>query len=298
VFADVDPRTYTLDPAAVRRALTAKTRAIMPVHLAGNPADTDALVAVAREAGVALIEDCAQAWGAEEQGRPVGLRGDLACFSFNDFKHLSCGDGGIVATDAEDLGPGLSKWGDKFYDRVGGGREPEELAPNYRMSEPQAAVAAAQMGRLREIAETRNRLGERLTAQIADLPGVRPPWVRPGNRHSYWFYFLRLETGRFAGGRDGFVAALRAQGVAAGAGYIPRPVYAYPVFRNHNFFGGHWPVRELGLTAMDYRDVRCPEAEAILADGVTMPINEAMTDAYIDKVAAAIRAVAGAERSG
>jgi perosamine synthetase len=292
VFADLDPHTYNLDPADVRRRLTPRTRAIMAVHLAGNPADMAALVALAREHKVALIEDCAQAWGARWQGQPVGLQGDLACFSFNEFKHVSCGDGGIVATNDAHLGAGLSKWGDKYYDRVAGGRDPEELAPNYRISEPQAAVAAAQLTKLVEITTDRVRVGRQLTAGLEGTPGLQLPAVRAGDTHSYWFYLFRLEAGRFKATRDEFAAALAAEGVACTPGYIPRPVYQYPVFQNHNFFGGRWPVRELGLTKMNYRAVTCPVAEAILREGVKLTVNEAMTEAYVTKVVSAIRQVA------
>lgn len=291
VFTDVDPHTYNLNPAEVRRHLTPRTRAVMAVHLAGNPCDLAALTALAREHKVALIEDCAQAWGARWQGRPVGLLGDLACYSFNEFKHLSCGDGGVVATNDAHLGPGLSKWGDKYYDRITGGRDPEELAPNYRISEPQAAVAAAQLTKLVEITADRVRVGAQLTAGLGGTPGLQLPAVRAGDTHSYWFYLLRLEVDRFKVTRDQFAAALAAEGVACTAGYIPRPVYQYPVFQNHNFFGGRWPARELGLTKMNYRAVSCPMAEAVLQDGVKLTVNEAMTEPYVAKVVSAIRQV-------
>jgi perosamine synthetase len=292
VFADLDPRTYNLDPADVRRRITAKTRAIMAVHLAGNPCDLAALRALALEYHLILIEDCAQAWGARYQGTPVGLVGDFGCYSFNDFKHIACGDGGVVATNSERFGPGLTKWGDKSYDRVAGTRSPEELAPNYRMSEPQSAVAAAQLTKLTDIVARRNHAGEFLTSLLAGTPGVLVPTVVPGNTHSYWFYMLRLELAHFSATRAEFAAALVAEGVAAGSGYIPTTVYQYPVFQNHNFFGGAWPVRDHGMTTMDYRIVSCPVAEAIIADCLTLRLNEAMSDAYLAKVARAFRAVA------
>lgn len=292
VFADIDARTYNLDVSAVRAAITPKTRAIMAVHLAGNPSDLTALSALAREHGLALIEDCAQSWGAQHRGTPVGLFGDLACYSFNDFKHVSCGDGGIVGTPHEKYGATLSRWGDKSYDRVHGTRDPADLAPNYRMSEPQAAVAAAQMTKLSALVAARNRLGVQLTTALADTPGILPPVTHAGDLHSYWFYFLRLDLARLTCTRDEFAAAARAEGVAASAGYLPQPVYRYQVFQNHNFFGGAWPVRDSGLTAMDYRTVSCPTAEAVLADGITLPINEAMTPAYIGKVALALTTLA------
>lgn len=291
VFADLDPRTYTLDPADVRKKITPKTRAIIAVHLAGNVCDLGALGAIAREHKLALIEDCAQSWGAQWQGRPVGTVGDLGCYSFNDFKHVSCGDGGMVGTNDETTGPGLARWGDKFYDRVSGGRDPLELAPNYRISEPQSAVAAAQLTKLAGIVARRNRVGERLTAGLAQAPGLLVPLVRKGDFHSYWFYLFRLELSRFKVSREQLVAGFVAEGVACSAGYIPRPVYQYPVFQNHNFFGGAWPVRDGGLTSMDYRKVSCPIAEAILNDCVVVRTNEAMSDAYTDKVARALTSV-------
>lgn len=296
VFADLDPRTYNMTPAAIRAAITPKTRAIMAVHLAGNACDMTAIMAIAQEHNLVVIEDCAQSWGSRHQGRPVGTIGDFGCYSFNDFKHVSCGDGGMVGTNRDDFGTGLSKWGDKCYDRVAGTRDPAELAPNYRMSEPQAAVAAAQLTKLESIVARRIRNGTRLTEQIAGTPGLLPPVTRPGDTHSYWFYLLRLDLAALKVGRAQFVADLRAQGVQAGEGYLPMPVYRYKVFQNHNFFGGTWPARDLGATTMDYTKVHCPVAAAILEDCTVLPLNEAMTDDYIDKVARAINTVAHAHR--
>lgn len=291
VFADVEPLSINLDPADVRRRLTARTRAIMPVHFFGTPCDMHALRAIAAERGLAVIEDCAQAWGARWQGQPVGTIGDLAAFSFNDFKHVSCGDGGVVVARSAQAGRELSRWGDKDYDRATGRRNPAELALNYRMSEPQAAVAAAQLTRLSAIVAARRRAGERLAAGLNSMPGVLLPEVRPGDEASYWFTFFRIEPDRFHVSRDAMVNELVAEGVPAEAGFIPCPVYRYDVFQNHNFFGGRWPVKDLGLTEMDYREVSCPTAETVLADAVRLTINEAMDDAYIDDVAHAIRTV-------
>ncbi len=293
VFADLDPQTYNLDPADVRRKVTAKTRAIMPVHFAGNPCDLGALGAIAREHKLSVIEDCAQAWGARWQGKPVGTIGDTACYSFNDFKHLSCGDGGMVASNDATLGPTLQRWGDKYYDRVSGNRNIEEFAPNYRMSEPQAAVAAAQMTRLPGIVELRHRAGELLTSLLQDVPGIRLPASAPGDTHSYWFYMMRLELERFRAPRAEIAAAMVAEGASVIAGYIPHTLYQYPVFQRHGFFGGSWPIRDAGMTAMDYRAVSCPVAEAMVGDCAFFRLNEAMGDSYIEKVARAIRTVAG-----
>lgn len=291
VFADVDGETINLDPADVRRRITPKTRAILPVHLAGCPCDMKALMEIAREFDLNVIEDCAQAWGAKSQGEIVGLQGDLACYSFNEFKHLSCGDGGIVGTNDAALGAGLSKWGDKHYDRVKGGRDPETLSPNYRITEPQSAVAYAQLGKHNALVEHRRELGRVLSAGLAEIPGVQFQPERPGDTHSYWFGVLRWDLPQFRVDRSTLVAALVAEGVACEEGYIPSPVYAYRVFQNHDFFAGGWPLKDAGLTTMDYREIRCPVAEAVLADCMTLVINEAVPVTYMHEVVAAFTKV-------
>ena len=292
VFADLEPHTYNVDPADVRRKITDKTRAIMAIHLAGNPCRMDELMAIAEEHGLAVIEDCAQTWGALSQGRPVGTIGTLGCYSFNDFKHVSCGDGGMVATNDEKIGPSLQKWGDKNYDRVSGTRMPNTLAPNYRISEPESAVAAAQMGKLKQICERSHEVGTRITRAIGDTPGVIAPEVVEGDWETYWFYMLRIDPDRLTVDRETFVAALKAEGLSANAGYIPAPVYKYPVFANHAFFGGRWPIQEFGLTDMDYTKVSCPVAEEILDTCLIIPVKEIMSDEYGDQCGRAIRRVA------
>jgi perosamine synthetase len=292
VFADLGPNTYNLDPEDVARRITPRTRAIIAVQLAGNPCDMHALKALADEHDLVLIEDCAQAWGARHRGEPIGTAGHIACFSLQDSKHVTCGDGGVVASGDERYGPLLQRFGDKGFDRLGTSGLFESFATNYRMSEPQAAVAAAQLTRLEGIAARRAHLGGLLTAGIADLPGIEPHAVRPDDRCTYWFYMLRLRPGAFRRDRAEFVKALVAEGVPASAGYIPVPLYGNPVFREHGFFAGRWPVKELGLTTMDYAAVSCPEAEAILESGVRVVIHEGMDEAYIRGVASAVRKVA------
>ena len=292
VFADIDPHTFNLDPAAVRRAITPKTRAILAVHLAGNPCDLDALMALAREHKLVLIEDCAQAWGAHYRGRPAGLIGDLGCWSFNDFKHLSCGDGGVVGTNRDDIGRDLAKWGDKGYDRITNVREPTELTHNYRMSEPLAAICAAQLEKLGGIVSQRHRTGMQLAAAIAGTPGIIPPQFHPEDTPSFYHFLFRLDLAALSVSHAEFIAALRAEGVNAGPSSVGVPMYRYPLFQRHNFFGGTWPMRDFGLTTMDYTQVNCPAAEAFIADGVQLPWNEAITDTYAAKVARAITTVA------
>ena len=291
VFADLGTSTYNLDPADVERRITPKTRAIIAVHLCGNPCDMRALKALADKHGLVLIEDAAQAWGARYRDEPIGTIGHIVCFSLQNTKHITCGDGGVVGSNDERFGPLLQRFGDKGFDRLSGGLF-ESFATNYRMSEPQAAVAAAQLERLEGIVSTRARVGNFLTEKIAGIPGVLPHQVDVRDRCNYWFYMFRLKPDGFRCDRAEFVKALTAEGVSASAGYIPVPLHRNPVFLKHGFFAGRWPVRDLGLTSMDYSKHETPEAEAILRTGIKVTIHEAMTDHYIASVAEAIRKVA------
>ncbi len=298
VFADLEPYRYNLDPSDVERKVTDRTRAVLAVHLAGNPCAMQELKALCEARNLLLIEDCAQAWGAACRGVPVGLCGDVACFSLNDFKHIGCGDGGIVATRDSAMGERLQRCGDKGYDRSAGISAPEFLAPNFRMSEPQAAVAAVQLARMPEIARQRRLLGDRLTRELTGIRGIRTHHVDTEDACSYWFYMFRTVDGELDCDRAEFVKALVAEGVRATAGYLPVPLYQFGLFRNENFFAGRWPVKELGLTRVDYGKVSCPAAEAILRTGVKLPVNEAMDEEYISAVGAAVRKVATAFARG
>jgi dTDP-4-amino-4,6-dideoxygalactose transaminase len=292
VFADVGRNTYNLDPSAVARQITPRTRAIIAVHLAGNPCDLDALKALADTRGLVLIEDCAQAWGAAYRGKPIGTVGHIACFSLQNAKHITCGDGGIVASSDERFGPLLQRYGDKGLDRLSKSGLFEAFATNYRMSEPQAAFAAAQLDRVETIAAQRARLGNLLGAELAGVPGIEPHQVHADDRCSYWFTMLRVRPEALRCDRAEFVKALAAEGVPASAGYIPVPLYSNPIFQTHGFFAGRWPVKEFGLTTMDYTRASCAEAEAVLKTGVRIVIHERMSEAYIRSVAAGIRKVA------
>src|SRR5262249_11030153 len=262
VFADLGASTYNLDPADVERRVTPKTKAIIAVHLCGNPCDLAGLKTVADRHNLILIEDCAQAWGSKYRGQPIGATGHIACWSLQHAKHITCGDGGVVASNSELFGPLLQRFGDKGFDRLKGGMF-EQFATNYRWTEEQAALVTAQLDRLEDSVSARSRLGNLLTQRIAGAPGVLPHAVHWEDRCSYWFYFLRLQAAALHCSREEFVRALQAEGVECGAGYIPVPLYGNPVFQRHGFFAGHWPIREFGLTTMDYSKVSCPEAEAI-----------------------------------
>ena len=292
VFAEIDPDTFNLDPRDVEKKITPRTRAIIVVHFSGNPCEMEAFLEIGRKHDLLIIEDCAQAWGATYRGRPVGTMGDIGCYSFDDFKQLSCGDGGLVASNRDDIGRWLQPFGDKGYDRGGGPRNPTILAPNYRMSEPQAAVAASQLERLEEMAVGRVWMGNFLDSRLKGIAGVQIPKRDPRDRHTFWFYTIKLDLEQLSCDRDTFVKALNAEGVFANDGSFPTTTYQWRVFQEHAFFNGRWPLREEGKTEMDYSRVRCPAAEGVIQEWFRLILFEGMDASYLDRAAAAIRKVA------
>ena len=175
VFADVD-ETYTLDPADVERKITARTAAIVAVHLFGNACNMEALVEVARRHGIPLVEDCSQAHATRYQGRYLGAWGDIATFSFQQSKHMTTGDGGMTITNRDEWADRMSMFRDKGWTRQAGlaRRSYLFLAPNYRMTELQGAVGLAQIRKVRTVVEQRTALGTRLNERINGIEGLHP----------------------------------------------------------------------------------------------------------------------------
>lgn len=292
VFADLTPHGYVLDPASVAARMTEKTRAVIAVHLWGNACDLSALRALCdRHGGAFLIEDCAQAFGGTYAGKPLGTFGHLGCYSYNEFKHISCGDGGMVITGDPALAERLRLSTDKCYNRRPDAlnRQATFLANNYRMTELQAAVALAQLRKLDDIVARRRRWCRDLTERLAGTPGISLPEPTDNSDPSWWFYLLRVRPEELHADADTFCAALQAEGIRASAHYIGAPIYRYPLFTKHSAFERGIPHP---YAARDYTQESCPVAEAILETGVMLPVSEAFTETDGAEVARGIRRVA------
>ena len=302
VFADLDPQSYALDPNSVEAAISENTRAVLAVHLWGNVCDLDALLALCSRHGLILIEDCAQAFGATYKGRPVGTIGAMGCFSFNEFKHISCGDGGLVLTNDARLAQRARLATDKGYNRDTNApvRNPTFLANNYRMTELQGAVALAQLGKLDGIVARRRTWCEGLTAGLSGLEGIALPQPTPGCNPSWWFYMMRVRLDVLAPGADAvtitdeFARALNAEGINVGAHYIGKCIYEYPIFTEHSAFerGTH------AYAKRSYGPGLCPIAEAILNDCIILVVKEWFTAADLEETLAGIRKVERWFRAG
>lgn len=292
VFADID-ETYNMDPADIERKITARTRAILVVHLFGNPANMDAIMAIARRHQIPVIEDCSQAHLTTYRGRLCGTIGDIGAFSLQQSKHMTTGDGGITITSRDDWAERMHLFTDKGWTRKPGWgpRTYTLLAPNYRMTALQAAIGVAQTDKVASVVARRNRLGNRLTSLIRDIPGLRPAPVTEGGTHNYWLYPLRVDNWK----PRTFADALTAEGIPAGGGYIGKPIYLcaealchFETFGQSGFPFTSSYVRERPT----YDESLCPRAQEALDHMVTLGIHENYTDRDIDDIGAAIQKVA------
>jgi dTDP-4-amino-4,6-dideoxygalactose transaminase len=254
----------------------------------------DGMVQVARRHNLILIEDCSQAHMTRYNDRLVGTFGDIGCFSLQQSKHMTTGDGGVTISANEDLAARMQLFRDKGWLRYAQreSRLYTQLGMNYRMNELSGAVAVAQMAKVAGVAQRRHDLGTLITSQLEGLEGVCQVPTTPGGWHTYWLYPLSV-TGWPAAS---FAAALSAEGVGAGAGYIGEPIFMCMgsltpegrTFGNsrHPLDGCH------GGRVLDYGPGMCPRTEALLKQIVTLSLHEHMSDDDAQDMATAIRKVA------
>lgn len=287
VFADLDMDSFNMTAASVEARITTRTRAVIVVHLMGNPADIEGISAVCRGRGIKVIEDCAQAWGAKMHGRPVGAFGDCGCFSLNDFKHISSGEGGLIVTNDDDLAWRAALSIDKCYDRVRNTRGMDFCAPNYRITELQSAVAIAQMDRLKGIVTRRNALGARLEKGLRKARGVIPCKVLPGAWPSWWFYMFRIDPAALGVDSDMFIKAVAAEGVPLER-YVEPVHYSYKYLVNQSAFNhSKWPFSSAKVVP-PYGRGYCPSAEMAYQTGVRLRLTHWLGEREIDDAVKAV----------
>jgi perosamine synthetase len=293
VFADIDPDNYNITAASIEARLSSRTRAVILVHLAGVPADVVPIQRLCRRRGIALIEDCAQSWGAKVDGRWVGTFGDIGTYSFNDYKHVSAGEGGLIATDDRALYAPAWRAIDKCYDRIRNTRDVFFVAPNYRITELQSAVGIAQLGKLGSICTSRHRLGERLSRGLAGIPGIRPHAVPRGGYATYWYYLIGIDPEVLRVNAATFGRAMNAEGIAGSGRFYTEPVHlAYSYLRNRTAFHHSSYPFSLARKEVSYRRGSCPIAEAVQDRVYYFPLDEWLATREIDDTIEAVRKVA------
>lgn len=288
VFCDVDPSSGNITAETVAARITPRTRAVIVTHLLGNPADIEGIGAVAAAAGIAVLEDCAQAYGARVFGRHVGSFGQVAAFSLQQGKHITSGEGGLVTTDD----PEISRYVRLYVNKAWDYDQPSDhdfVALNYRMTELQAAVAAAQMSRIDDNVDVRKRNAARLLAKLAGVPGVTPVSTVEGGEPSYWRVGLIVDPISVPGGTDALAAELRGVDVPAASRYIKKPAFQTRLFTERNTLGdSSWPFTLASEDALDYSPHRYPGTFQFLSRVLVLPWNERLTDSHVDRIAEAV----------
>ena len=293
VFVDVDPDTYCLDIDCARRAITARTRAVIPVHLAMRFADMDRLMDLAAAHRLTVIEDCAHAHGGQWKLRGAGSLGDIGCFSFQESKLMTGGEGGMLITNRLDyyeamqtiVNCGRASLTDRYGQRL--------LGSNHRMTELQACLLAGQLERLPELREKRTRHAARLSAALGEIEDIRPLPPQPEiTQQTIYNYVFQYRPGAGpAPSRDMFVAALEKEGIPCDGRFYE------PVYRSDLFYATPQNCPQLAMgreTPMDYAECRCPVSErAAYDESVWIPQFTLIgSEGDVDDIARAVAKVA------
>lgn len=263
VFADISPDTFGLDPEDVLKKITQSTKAIMPVHYGGLSMEMDPILDLAKKRGIFIIEDAAESLGAEYRGKKVGTLGRVGMFSFTPTKIITTGEGGILATDDDDLNNRLrflkNHGQDRLYHHICFGF-------NYRMTEMQGALGVCQFNKLPQIINDKRRVASKISDGLSDIKALRPPYAPPHCFHTYMLFTIRLESHRL---RDLLYDELHKSGITVRI-YFP-PVHLQPVFKNCN--------------------IQLPVTERISNTVLSLPCYASMSDAEIEYMTGHIKRI-------
>jgi len=282
VLADIDPVTMNIDPAAVREAITSRTKAVIPVHFAGRSCDMRALGAIASEHGLKIIEDCAHAIETEYHGRPAGTFGDFGCFSFYVTKNVVTGEGGLVLTRNEADAArikilGLHGMSKDAWKRFGGEGyrhyQVVECGFKYNMMDLQAAIGIHQLRRVEPYWRRREQIWNRYMSGLAGLPIALPAAPEPQTRHAYHLFTIQVEKDRCGVSRDEFIDAMTRHGIGVGVHYLSLP--------EHPYYQG----------ALGWKPESFPEAMRVGRSIASIPLSARLSDDDVGDVISAIRAI-------
>lgn len=279
VFTDIDEQTYNIDPEQIRRSITPKTKAIIPVDFTGQPCDIDAIMEIARQHGIVVIQDGAHSLGAEYKGAKVGIQADMTMFSFHPVKPVTTAEGGVIVTNNaayyERLKlfrthgiattPYAKEQGDWYYEMV-------ELGFNYRMTDLQAALGISQMSKLQHFIDRRRELATLYTELLQGIAGVKIPYQSPNNQSGWHLYSVQLDEQVLGKSRKQIFEELRAANIGVHVHYIP--VYWFPYYQKLGY--------EKGI---------CPRAERWYEGAMTLPLYPKMTDQDVCEVVDALKQI-------
>jgi dTDP-4-amino-4,6-dideoxygalactose transaminase len=286
-FADVDPATGMVTPETVAAATSTRTRAVVVTHLFGVPAPVDDIVVAA--GGLPVVEDCAQAYGAARRGRLVGTIGTFGCFSLQQGKHITAGEGGVLVGDDPQLLRRARLFVNKAWPYGEADPDHEFLALNLRISELQSAVANAQLERLDAAVDSRRATAAAFVDAIRELPGLQVTPVPEGDLATWWKVPLLVDPAVVPGGPGALATELAELGIASAPRYIQKPAFACRVFTEQRTFGAsRWPFTLATPEALDYSLLRFPGTHRYLDRVLVLPWNERYEAEHVDLVAGAL----------
>jgi UDP-4-amino-4,6-dideoxy-N-acetyl-beta-L-altrosamine transaminase len=288
VFADVDAKTYNLDPQDIRRKITDKTKAIIPVHFTGQPCDMDEILKIAEEYDLMVIEDGAHALGAKYKGRKIGNIGDMTTFSFHPVKHITTGEGGAITTSSEELYEkllifrthGITRDTKKMTKYEGSWYyEQQFLGYNYRMTDFQAALGVSQLKKLQLFLEKRREYAKQYDAAFKDVEEIITPYQLPQTVSAWHLYIVHLKLHKLTAGRREIFEELRNRNIGVNVHYIP--VYYHPYYQD-----------------LGYKKGLCPNAEKLYEGIITLPLFPKMQSEDIEYVIQNVKEIVDKYRVG
>lgn len=271
VFADIDPETWNIDPAQIESAITDKTKAILPVDVFGQPANYDAIAAIAKKHNLRIIEDSCEALDSTWQGRPAGSLGDAGVFGFYPNKQITTGEGGMIVTDDDDLAAMCRSLRNQGRDTEGGWLSHPRMGYNYRMSDITAAIGIVQVSRLDEIVQKRRQVADWYLAELKDETRLRTQRILDGVDMSWFVFVVRLADNYTRDDRDNILRNLRDQGIGCSNYFVPIHLQPYM-------------VEQFGFKPGDF-----PVCETLADRTIALPFHKEMTEESVKRVCGALR---------
>ncbi len=304
VFADIDPDTFNMDPKSIAQKISPRTKAILVVHLFGQPCDMDEIMALAKKHNLKVIEDGAQSPGVRYKGRYVGTIGDIGGFSLNYHKHIHTGEGGMLVTEDDDLALRcqlIRNHGENLVESLGVKDISNCIGSNYRLTELQAAIGVVQLTKLDHCLKHRNKLADYFSKRLSAFPFLTPAVVKPGNEHAYYLYPIKLDETKLGLSRSTFVNAVLKEFPTPDiweqtplAPAYGKPLYLNPVYQTQTAIGKKgFPFSMNPSVKYDYSKGSCPVVERMYEhEMITCPlIHEEVNESDLDDLIRAIEKV-------
>ena len=293
VFAEVDPKTLNVTAETIKAKISDRTKAIIVTHLFGNPCVMAPIMDLAKEHNLPVIEDSAQTFLAKCGDKYAGTIGDIGCFSFQQGKHMTTGEGGMVVTDDPLIARKMFLYINKAFGYGDANADHYFMALNYRVSELQAAVALGQLEKLESCVTNRQKAAALFEELLSGIDGIETPVIEDDATHVYWKYCLTVDDSKIEGGSPAMANLLKEKNIFSAPRYIVKPAFMCQVFQEQNTLGdSHFPFNLAREGAVDYAMENYPATAKALHDVLVLPWNEKYTEEHVRYIADNVRIAA------